>query len=235
LPVVSDRARKATGAKLGQIIGYRGLRRKILVVDDKEVNRALVIEVLKPLGFECAQATNGEEGLTIAQQFLPDVIITDLVMSGLDGFEMARRLRQIPILKEVVIIACSASFLNDSNGPQTDWDDFLPKPIDIEELFARLQKYLKLEWVYEWEPVTTTSPKNPVFSKNRVSQELVPPPKEVLRKIYDAVELGDVEAIEREVKNLDSRYQAFAHRILDLATKFEYVEILNLVEVYLNN
>jgi signal transduction histidine kinase/CheY-like chemotaxis protein len=230
LPVATDWVRTATGLELRQIIGYRGRRRKILIADDKEINRALVIEALEPLGFQCAQAANGIEGLTLAQEFRPDLILTDLVMPGLDGFEMARRLRQLPILKELVIIACSASFLNALNTRETGCDDFLSKPIDIEELFDRLQKYLKLEWVYESEPVTEVV--------ENAERELIPPPKEVLRKIYDAVELGDVEAIEREVnnfQNLDSRYQAFADRILDLATKFEYVEILNLVEVYLND
>ena len=230
LPVASDWTTTATRLEQRHIIGYKGQPRKILLVDDKEINRALVIEVLDSLGFECAEAANGEEGLTVAGELLPDLIITDLVMPGLDGFEMTRRLRQIPILKEVVIIACSASFLNDFNGQKTDWDDFLSKPIDIEELLVYLQKHLKLEWVYESEPVTEVV--------ENAEAELVPPPQEILRKIYDAVELGDVEAIELEVnnfQNLDSRYQAFGDRILELATKFEYVEILNLVEVYLSN
>ncbi len=230
LPVASDLAIAATTVERGQIIGYSGRCRKILIVDDKEVNCAVVVEVLKPLGFQCAQAANGIEGLALAQEFRPDLIVTDLVMPGLDGFEMARRLRQLPILKDAVIIACSASLFNDSNGRETVWDDFLSKPIELEELFACLQKHLKFKWVYQLEPVTEVV--------ENAETELVPPPKEILRKIYDTVELGDVEAIEREVnnlQNLDSRYQAFGDRIQELATKFEYVEILNLVEVYLNN
>jgi CheY-like chemotaxis protein len=235
LPVATDWAKAATALELGQIIGYSGQQRKILVVDDKDVNRAVVVEVLDPLGFECAEATNGEEGLTIAQQFLPDVIITDLVMPVLDGFEMTRRLRQTPTLKQVIIIASSASVLKEDqfDSLEAGCDDFLPKPIDIEQLLGRLQKYLQLEWVYESLP-----PRNPVGSKNRVSQELIPPPEDVLVRIYNAAKIGDIEAIEKEaelIKNLDSRYLPFARRVLELAAEFEDTEILKLVEVYLNN
>jgi len=227
LPVATDWTRAATALELGQIIGYTGQRRKILVVDDKDVNRAVVVEVLNSLGFECAAATNGEEGLTVAQQFLPDVIITDLVMPVLDGFEMTRRLREIPPLKNVIIIASSASVLKEDqfDSLEAGCNDFLPKPIDIEQLLARLQKYLKLEWVYE------SQPQSDVVQNT----ELVPPPEDVLVKIYNAAKIGDIEAIEREAESLDSRYSSFANRVLELAAEFEDTEVMKLVEVHFNN
>jgi signal transduction histidine kinase/DNA-binding NarL/FixJ family response regulator len=234
LPLATNWARAATALELGQIIGYTGQRRKILIVDDKEVNRAVVVEVLDSLGFECAEATNGEEGLTVAREFLPDIIITDLVMPVLDGFEMTRRLRQMPELKNLVIIASSASVLKKDqfDSLEAGCNDFLPKPIDVEQLLVRLQKYLQLEWVYE-----SQNPRNPAFSKNRASQELIPPPEDVLANIYNAAKIGDIEAIEKEaesIKKLDSRYGAFASRVLELAAEFEDTEIVKLVEVYLS-
>lgn len=228
LPVATDWSKTATVVELGHIIGYCGNKRKILVVDDKDVNRMVVVQVLLPLGFECAEAVNGEQGLTIAREFLPDLIVTDLVMPILDGFEMTRRLRQIPQLKETIIIASSASVLQEDqfNSMEAGCDDFLPKPIDIEKLLVRLQKYLKLEWVYESQPQMEVV--------ENAEMELVAPPEEVLLRIYEAVEIGDFQAIEQEandLKNLDPRYQAFADRILELVANFEYTEILKLVEV----
>ncbi|NEP44914.1 MAG: response regulator, partial [Okeania sp. SIO2H7] len=235
LPVATDWAKKATTIDAGKIIGYSGKKRKILVVDDKDVNRLVVVQILEPLGFECAEAVNGEVGLTVAQELLPDLIITDLVMPILDGFEMTRHLRQIPQLKDVIIIASSASVLQEDqfDSWEAGCNDFLAKPVDIEQLLVRLQNYLQLEWVYE-----SQNPRNPVFSKNRVSQELIPPPEEVLLKIYKAARIGDIEAIEVEaeaIKNLDARYQTFSDRVLKLAAEFEDAEIMKLVEVYLNN
>jgi len=227
LPVATNWAKAATALELGQIIGYTGPRRKILVVDDKDVNRAVVVEVLDSLGFECAEAINGEVGLAVAREFLPDVVITDLVMPVLDGFEMTRRLREIPPLKNVIIIASSASVLKEDqfNSLEAGCDDFLPKPIDIEQLLARLQKYLQLEWVYESQPQTDVAG----------NTELVAPPEDFLVKIYEAARIGDIGAIEHEAESLDARYSSFANRVLELAAEFEDTEVMKLVEVYLNN
>ncbi|NEP45923.1 MAG: response regulator, partial [Okeania sp. SIO2H7] len=152
----------------------------------------------------------------------------------LDGFEMTRRLRQMPQLKNVVVIASSASVLEQDQFECLDagCDDFLPKPIDMEKMLVCLQKYLQLEWVYE-----SQNHGNPVFP-NRVSQELVAPPEEVLLKIYEAAKIGDIQAIEKEaetIKILDSRYSSFANRLLELAAEFEDKQIMKLVEVHLNN
>ena len=234
LPLATNWATAATKVELGQIIGYTGSRRKILVVDDKEVNRAIVVEVLDSLGFECAEATNGEVGLTVARQFLPDVVITDLVMPVLDGFEMTRRLREIPPLKDVVIIASSASVLKEDqfDSLEAGCNDFLPKPIDVEQLLVRLQKYLKLEWVYEFQEPRTNSPEK---SPGSPSQFLVPAPEE-LTAIYQAAKIGDIEKIETEamrIKKLDKKYVLFSDRLLELAGEFEDAQILSLIEAYL--
>jgi PleD family two-component response regulator len=140
----------------------------------------------------------------------------------------------MPELKNLVIIASSASVLKKDqfDSLEAGCNDFLPKPIDVEQLLVRLQKYLQLEWVYE-----SQNPRNPAFSKNRASQELIPPPEDVLANIYNAAKIGDIEAIEKEaesIKKLDSRYGAFASRVLELAAEFEDTEIVKLVEVYLS-
>ncbi len=83
----------------GQIVGYKGPRRRLLVVDDKPENRAVVISMLATLGFELAEANDGQEGLdrTASERF--DLIITDLAMPVLDGWEMMRRMRKVPELE----------------------------------------------------------------------------------------------------------------------------------------
>jgi hypothetical protein len=195
----------------------------------------VVVEVLDSLGFECAEATNGEEGLTIAQQFLPDVIITDLVMPVLDGFEMTRRLRQEPLLKNVAIIASSASVLKEDqlDSLEAGCNDFLPKPIEVEKLLLCLEKHLKLKWVYESQEETATSPEK---SPGASSQFLAPPPEE-LTEIYRAAKIGDIDKIESEamrIKQLDEKYLCFSDRLLELAEEFEDAQILSLIEQYLS-
>ena len=78
------------------IVGFEGVQKKILVVDDIASNRDVLVEMLSPLGFELDQASSGEEGLVVAGNFQPDLILTDLVMPGMDGMEMMGRIRQLP-------------------------------------------------------------------------------------------------------------------------------------------
>jgi CheY-like chemotaxis protein len=133
------------------IVGYRGDRRTILVVDDKEYNRAVIIDLLAPLGFELLEAANGQEGLDLAVQHQPDAVLVDLVMPLMDGFEMTRRLKQIPALQTVVAIAISASVMefDDRQSQLACCDDFLPKPIHEPALLEKLQLHLGLEWLYD--------------------------------------------------------------------------------------
>ena len=84
-------------AKRGeQIVGYRGDPRTILVIDDNEQNREVLVNLLSPLGFEVIQAGDGEEGVITAQKILPDVILVDLILPGIDGLDVTRQIRQTP-------------------------------------------------------------------------------------------------------------------------------------------
>ena len=129
---------------------------------------------------------------------LSDVIITDFVLPILDGFEITRRLREIPQLKNIVIIASSASFLREdqSNSLEGGCDDFLPKPIAVEKLLVPLQKYLQLEWVYEDLP----------YNEIEENAELIPPPEDILLKIYEAAKIDHIEVIEQNLERVQEQY-----------------------------
>ncbi len=231
--IVKDWAKALTKLEFGKIMGYEGIPRKILVVDDKKVNKTLILEVLKPLGFDCYQAENGEDGLKIAQKIQPDLVITDLVMPILDGFEMTRRLRQNPQFKNLIIIASSASVLKTDQfqSLEAGCDDFLAKPIDVEQLFVYLKKYLKLEWVYETPPEVLVKPLDN-------SEVMVFPPAEQLQKLYQAAKIGDIEMIETEAKRiqqLDCKYQPLSEQILTLASEFNDGAIVVLLEEAIAN
>ncbi|NEO45066.1 MAG: GAF domain-containing protein, partial [Moorea sp. SIO4A3] len=94
---------------VGQVIGYQGVRRKILVVDDKLENRAVLQNMLEPLGFEVVLGNNGLEEVQLACQIQPDLILTDLVMPVKTGFEAVQEIRQIPQIQNVTIVAVSTS------------------------------------------------------------------------------------------------------------------------------
>jgi PAS domain S-box-containing protein len=138
-------------AKERNIIGFQGEKRKIMVVDDKWENCSVLVNILEPLGFEIVEATDGHDCLNKALKFKPDVILMDLVMPVLDGFEATRQIRQLTELKKIVIIATSASVFDYSQhqSREAGCDDFIPKPVQAQQLLEKLRVHLGLEWVYE--------------------------------------------------------------------------------------
>ncbi|MEC4986117.1 MAG: PAS domain-containing protein [Oscillatoria sp. PMC 1068.18] len=133
-----------------KILGYYGKKRQILIIDDQEMNRNFLFEVLTCLNFNCAVASNGKEGLNLLTNFDPDLIITDLVMPVLDGFEFVRLLRQSECYQQTIVIASSASVLDEDRAKslESGCNDFLAKPVEVEMLLICLQKYLNLRWIY---------------------------------------------------------------------------------------
>ncbi|HEY9706658.1 MAG TPA: ATP-binding protein, partial [Oculatellaceae cyanobacterium] len=108
LPEVSE-WQGTTEVDEGNIIGFIGEQRKVLIADDKWENRSVLANFLSPLGFEVIEATDGQDCLRKVAESQPDVILMDLVMPVMDGFEATRQLRQSTNLKDIVVIAASAS------------------------------------------------------------------------------------------------------------------------------
>jgi signal transduction histidine kinase/CheY-like chemotaxis protein len=131
------------------IRGYEGQSLKVLVVDDHWENRAVLMNLLKPVGFQVIEASDGQEGLFKAKSEQPDVILTDLAMPVMDGIEMTRQLRQVG--EEMPIIASSALVFeyDQRQSQEAGCDDFLAKPIQEEELFELLGRHLKMVWRYD--------------------------------------------------------------------------------------
>ncbi|MBP0027524.1 ATP-binding protein [Roseofilum sp. Guam] len=219
LPLVQDWEEELTVGAESKIIGYDGQRCKVLIVDDKFVNRMVVREVLEPLGFLVAEAENGQQGIEQYQQFQPDLIITDLVMPKLDGFELARRIREED--SDVRIIASSASVLEPDQDRSivSGCNDFVPKPVQIEQFLSRIQKLLELDWIYERAIAT---------SETTVS-ELIYPPGEELTALKEFAKVGDIGGVEEEVERLhglDEKYEVFCDRILAFTNEFDDTGIL---------
>ncbi|AUI70423.1 PAS domain-containing hybrid sensor histidine kinase/response regulator [Beggiatoa leptomitoformis] len=132
------------------ITGYQGNSLSILVVDDYWENRAVLQGLLKPLGFIIIEASNGLECIEKADKLRPDLILIDLVMPTMDGFEAVRRMRKIDALKQTPIIAISASIfeLPLEASIEAGCNSFLPKPIQVEDLLDKLRVFLNIQWQY---------------------------------------------------------------------------------------
>ncbi|HEY9709486.1 MAG TPA: ATP-binding protein, partial [Oculatellaceae cyanobacterium] len=216
------------------IIGFAGEKRKVLVVDDKWSNRSILVSLLEPLGFEVVEATDGSDGLNKAREFKPDCIFIDLVMPVMDGFEATRRLRTLPELKDVVVIAVSASVFNfnQQQSREVGCDDFLPKPVRETELLEKLQVYLGLEWIYEEMDATDTDSSQ---EQESLRESIVAPPAGEIAALFDLAMRGDLRGIlERaaHLEALDKQWVPFATQLRQLAQDFEDEKILEFVKQY---
>ena len=213
------------------IVGFKGDPVKILVVDDRRDNRLLLRELLSPLGFIISEAANGREALRVVSTTPPDLILLDLVMPMMDGFEAIRHIRQTPTPAYLPIIAVSASVTGNARElcQTAGADDFLVKPVDLAELFSCLETYLKLEWCYEHPPLQ--EPDLPAEA-----QDLVLPAPEDLRLLRDLAEDGLITGIENLLSKInlaDPAYRPFVQHVSRLAGQFEFEKIISWVDQHL--
>ncbi|MEM6255382.1 MAG: ATP-binding protein [Cyanobacteria bacterium P01_D01_bin.156] len=208
--------------KENTITGYKGPVRHILVVDDRWENRAVLTNLLTDIGFEITEATHGQEALEKLDHCQPDVIITDLVMPVMDGFELIKQLRQMETWKTRPIIASSASVsaIDEHNSLLAGSNEFLPKPVQTDNLFKVLQTYLKLTWLYA--PPTSTS------ESISPSASLHFPPEETLKSLYHLALQGNLKKVKQQVEQLietDATYSVFAQKIQHFVTGFQEQEL----------
>ncbi len=217
------------------IIGYQGPRMKLLVVDDRDYNRTVIMNLLQPFGFEFIEAVDGQEEVDKARQFRPDLILTDLVMPKKTGFEAVEEIRQIPEIKDVPIFAVTASVfdMDYQKSRLAGCDAFLPKPVDLNKLLDLLKTHLKLEWIYEADAQAEGGVNLPP-----VPTEMVPPPPEELESLYEFVMLGMMFEIEKKAsyfEQLDKKYIPFASKVRELAKGFKDAQLMELIEQYMGH
>jgi signal transduction histidine kinase len=129
-----------------QATGYLGPRRTILVADDDPVHRALVSDLLAPLGFSVLSAVDGMECLAIAQRRAVDLCLIDLSMPGMTGWELAARLKRQAPDRPIVIISADGRELKQPPPDAVYHDDMMVKPISLVGLLERIGRLLDLQW-----------------------------------------------------------------------------------------
>jgi len=122
----------------------KGIGKKILVVDDIKDSRGLVKKILELRGYEVIEAGTGEDAINIVQTELPDLILMDIRMPGIDGKEATRRIRALPKVAHIPILAMTASVKpkDKQSTIEAGCDDFIRKPIDIEQLPKQVAEHI---------------------------------------------------------------------------------------------
>ena len=144
---------------------------RILVVDDNEVNRDILVTRLEIHGYELLQAADGEEALAAAKQHLPDLILLDVMMPKIDGIEVTRRIKadaSMPFMP-IILVTAKADSKDVVEGLEAGADEYLTKPVDQMSLVARVKSVLRIKELHD----TVTAQAADLASWNKTLEQRV--------------------------------------------------------------
>jgi two-component system cell cycle response regulator DivK len=120
------------------------LSKRILIIEDQEDNRAILRDLLSQAGYELIEAADGEEGVKLAQMERPDLILMDIQLPVIDGYEATRRIKATADLKSIPIIAVTSYALSgdEAKARAAGCDGYVTKPFSPRDLLAKVRAYL---------------------------------------------------------------------------------------------
>jgi len=208
------------------ITGYEGRRRKVLVVDDIDANRAPVVEFLGSLGFDMLEADSGDTGVRSVETALPDLVLMDSVMPVMDGMEAIRRLRSTDAFHDlpIIVVSANASGADRQSSLAAGANAFLPKPLDFERLLSEIAGLLGLKWIQRSVPAAP--------EEVDASAPLVAPPPDEMEALLRLARIGNMRSIRNHAERMatrDERLRPLATRLSRLAEGFQSVAIVDLL------
>ncbi|MCP4690108.1 MAG: response regulator [Desulfobacterales bacterium] len=234
LPVV-ERTDEREEIELRKLVGYRGVRLRVLVVDDDPDSRSVPRTLMETLGFEFAEAANGKEGVESARRPRPDMILMDMRMSVMTGLEAVSRIRRIEELRDTVILGFSANVFESDKKDclRAGCDGFISKPLAVNELFAVMRSHLEIEWIHA--EADEEGAVGRAEGEDGSRAEILAPPADEMQVLLDLAMSGDMQGILNRASHLetmDAGHRPFARMLRELARTFEEEKILSLIKEY---
>ena len=213
-------ARRKTAARTDQrhggarIAGYAGPRRRILLVDDLADQRAILRDVLGPLGFGLDECTDGPGALHRLATDDFDLIIMDVAMPGMDGFETARLIRARGLSKAPILVVSANAYAADvARSEAAGCDAFLPKPVDIGRLQTTLATLLHLQWIGDADASENirqcTGPAQTAVDPDVIAAL----PSRLVQRLSAAIDTGHMPSVEAVLDEIEHGTPALAPRL----------------------
>ncbi|MGK7927146.1 MAG: ATP-binding protein, partial [Spirulina sp.] len=202
---------------------------RLLIVDDKPINRQLLAKLLNPLGFELKEADNGKEAIAIWEQWHPHLIWMDMRMPVMDGFEATQRIKATTAGQGTAVVALTASVLEEERAVvlSAGCDDFLRKPFREDQIFTTLEKHLGIRYVYE--DLSLAEPEMASESEVLNAENLQVLPPELLVMLRQAVVSASKREMAAAVDAIATENAVLAAAIARCFHHFEYDKILHLI------
>ncbi len=201
--------------------GQRAFR--VLVADDVEDNRTLLVKLLGSAGFETSQCPDGAQAVRRFDEWRPDLVLTDLRMPGMDGLEVIRRVRELAggDAVKIVCVTASAYDTDEAAAMEAGADAFMKKPVRDVELLARIGELVGARLVDAGEASRATAPARPALSL--LVQQL---PADLVHELREAATAARARRLEELATRVSGHSEAAAAAIGDLVKQFRYDLIL---------
>lgn len=204
---------------------------RILIVDDKPLNRQLLIKMLHPLGFQLKEAINGQEAINIWDSWEPHLIWMDMRMPVMDGYEATKHIKGTVKGQATAIIALTASVLEEERAVilSAGCDAFMRKPFREAEIFDAMHKHIGVRYIYE-----NTSQANLLTTNNRDQEVLTVDalnalPQNLVAELKQAILNIDMDSIYSSIEKISLHDQLLGSAIANCVDNFEYDQVLNLI------
>ncbi|MEH1885014.1 MAG: response regulator [Nostoc sp.] len=223
--IASQTPRAVIGLEAGQP-NYR-----ILVVEDFRENRQLLVRLLESVGFEVCAAKNGSEAIALWSEWQPHLILMDIQMPGIDGYETTQQIRDTQAGKDVVIIALTAyAFEEDyTTSIQSGCNDHITKPFLETVLFDKMAHYLGVRYRYREEALSGLDRKSLSAKDFQVM-----PPEWIIQVHQAALDLNDVE-LYNLIAQIPNQEQVLANALKYLVDNFQLEAIATLTQIHEND
>ncbi|HSH02380.1 MAG TPA: PAS domain S-box protein [Anaerolineae bacterium] len=199
---------------------------KLLIAEDRLENRKLLVQLLRPFGFEIREAVNGQEAINIWQQWQPDLIWMDIRMPIMDGYQATKHIKATPQGQHTKIVAITASAFEEDRTLilQAGCDDFVRKPFRDEDIITALEKHLGLNFIFDEDNATNID--TPSLAADNITH--IPPA--LLGQLHQATLEADFDAIFTTISHIQTDYPAIATSLAELANNYQYDQLLTLIE-----
>ena len=208
---------------------------KILVVDDRVENLKVVVNLLKLVGFETIEAINGIDAIEKFEKFEPKLILMDMRMPIMDGYEATRRIKNTEKGKKTPVIALTASSFEEEQKKidLLKMQGYIRKPFRESELFNIIGDVLGVQFIYE-DSLTTT---HKVFLNDDeiILQDLSKLPNSLVVKMIDALAVADLDLLIEQIHIIKPHFPELAQHLLKLANNYDYANLIKILNTKDNN
>lgn len=208
---------------------------RLLVVEDNEINRNLLVNLLQSVGFEVKEAEDGKEAITMWEKYEPHLIWMDMQMPVMDGYEATSIIRSKmgqPQLKgdtKIIALTASAFAQHVNKALESGADDFVSKPFKEAEIFNILSEHLGVTFDFRQESGGEVTAAAAEISIND-SSVVIELPDDLIRRLVEATELSDVAQIDKTIGDVRTHDPALGDILAEMADNFAYDKILSFCE-----